>query len=76
MQFCLKLLLPRLIFPPLGEDAGRRSIWRETKFMMLMLLTGIMTLDEVVENFIEISQLLFIEKRRNKERVLQLVRVG
>ena len=75
-QFYLKSLLHKLIFPPLGEDVNRRSIWRESKFMALVLLTGIMTFDEVVENFVEISRLLFVEKRQKKERVLQLVGLG
>jgi len=44
--------------------------------MALVLLTGIMTFDEVVENFVEISRLLFVEKRQKKERVLQLVGLG
>jgi hypothetical protein len=44
--------------------------------MMLMLLTGIMTFDEVTLNFLEISRLLFVEKRQKKERGLQLVGFG
>jgi hypothetical protein len=38
-----------------------------------MLRTNIMPLDEVVERFAEISRLLFVEKRRKPERILQLV---
>jgi hypothetical protein len=37
-----------------------------------MLLTGIITFDEIVENFVEISRLLFVEKRKKKARALQL----
>jgi len=52
---------------------NRRSIWRETKFLMLMLVTGIIPFDETIEKFAEISRLLFVEKRRKLERGLQLV---
>jgi len=57
----------------LGEDAGRRSIWRETKFLWLMLCANIIPFDEVLERFVEISRLLFVEKRLKPERALQLV---
>jgi hypothetical protein len=43
---------------------------------MIMLLTGIIPFDEVVERFAEISRLLFVEKRRKVERTLQLGRYG
>jgi hypothetical protein len=43
---------------------------------MTMLLTGIMSLDDIFENFTEIAGLLFTEKRLKSERKLQLVGVG
>ena len=70
----MKLRLPKSIFPPLGDDANRRSIWRETKFLWLMLCANIIPFAEVIENFAEIARLLFVEKRRKPERVLQLVK--
>jgi hypothetical protein len=65
-----------LIFPPLGEEAERRSVWRETKFIMTMLRTGIMSLADIFENFIEIARLLLTEKRLKPERKLQLTGLG
>jgi hypothetical protein len=38
-----------------------------------MLCTNIIPFDEVIQKFPEISRLLFIEKRRKPERVLQLL---
>jgi hypothetical protein len=38
-----------------------------------MLCTNIIPFDEVIEKFVEISRLLFVEKRLKPERVLQLV---
>lgn len=75
MRYYLKSQHQKLIFPPLGEDQNRRSIWRETKFLLLILLTEIIPFDETVENFVEISRLLLVEKRRKPERALQLVRI-
>jgi hypothetical protein len=51
---------------------GRRSIWRETKFLSLVLKYGILSLEDVLENFIDIVRFLFVEKRRKPHRVLQL----
>jgi hypothetical protein len=59
-------------FSPLNEEAGRRSIWREMKFLSLILKYGILSLEEVIKNFIDISRFLFVEKRRKPDRVLQL----
>jgi hypothetical protein len=50
-----------------------RSIWRETKFLWLILSTGLIDFDEVMADFAQISRLLFVEKRRKPERFLQLV---
>jgi hypothetical protein len=41
-----------------------------------MLLTNIIPFAEAVEDFIEISQLLFVEKRLKPERTLQLCGYG
>jgi hypothetical protein len=38
-----------------------------------MLCTNIISFDEVMERFLEISRLLFVEKRLKPERALQLV---
>ena len=39
---------------------------------MLMLLTNIIPFCDVLEKFVDISKLLFVEKRRKENRVLQL----
>jgi len=38
-----------------------------------MLCTNIIPFDEVLEKFVEISRLLFVDKRLKPERALQLV---
>jgi len=37
-----------------------------------MLRANIIPFDEVIQRFAEISRLLFVEKRRKPERILQL----
>ena len=61
-----------MIFPPLAEDADSRSIWREMKFIALVIRTNILSIREVIENFADVSRMLFVEKRRKPERDLQL----
>jgi len=60
----------------LGEDLDRRSVWRETKFIMAMLRSGILSLADIFVNFAEIARLLLSEKRLKPERKLQLTGLG
>jgi hypothetical protein len=42
------------------------------KFLSIVLKCNILSLQEVIDNFVVIARLLFVEKRRKPERILQL----
>jgi len=48
-----------------------RSIWRETKFMYLMMTTNLLPLDTIIGEYSDIMVRLAIEKRKGS-RTLQL----
>jgi len=43
---------------------------------MTMIHTGIMSLDDVFENFVDIARMFLVEKRLKFERKLQLTAFG
>jgi len=55
-----------------NNDRNRRSIWRETKFLVLTIFNNLVDFDSIIDNFIAISSRLFVEKRTDG-RHLQLV---
>jgi hypothetical protein len=55
-----------------SDDRNRRSIWRETKFLVLTIFNNLIDFDLIIQDFANISTRLFVEKRANG-RKLQLV---
>jgi hypothetical protein len=49
-----------------------RSIWRETKLLLLLMATGFADIDEVTEDFRSVATRLSVEKRK-KLRPLQMI---
>jgi hypothetical protein len=47
----------------------RRSIWRETKLLLLLLTSGFENIDAALEQFADISRRLQAEKRRTKRKL-------
>ena len=52
-----------------------RSIWRETKLLLLLMTTGFMDTEAVLSDFKTISRHLSVEKRQ-KLRLLQMHKVA
>jgi hypothetical protein len=59
----------RIAFFPLKQNPNR-SLWRELKIILLMVLTGLDDIDAL--EFIVISNLLQIEKRDARKRCYQM----
>jgi hypothetical protein len=52
----------------------KRSVWRETKFIHLILTTNALDIDDVLRNYYSIAAHLTVEKRK-KKRDLQMIRI-
>ena len=58
-----------LIFPL--KKNNERSIWRETKFLYLILITSFIDINQVIDGFSSVSSRFCVEKRQ-KRRDLQM----
>jgi hypothetical protein len=52
-------------------DGYRRSVWRETKLLFNVLVNNLLDIELILQNFIDIAGMLFVEKRKSG-RKLQL----
>jgi len=66
-------VLAEAVFPLRSKNL-QRSIWREVKFIFNVLVSNLISLEDVIENFSLISSGLSVEKRANG-RKLQLISV-
>ena len=55
-----------------ADGRNRRSIWRETKFLVKIIFNNLLDLEVVLLHFVDIASRLFVEKRKNG-RLMQLV---
>jgi hypothetical protein len=56
----------------MGNEQTKRSIWRETAFISMIVASNITSLDVLFPHAAKIASIFTVEKRR-KKRPLQLV---
>ena len=67
-----EVLLSKLDFSPLGpEENQRRGIWRELSFFVFIVKSNLVSLMDVIKDFVKLKTRFLVEKRV-KTRRLQL----